>query len=216
VKQRNPFFKFLTGVLKFLVLYQVVIRIVRKLWHFPAPAFIGRFLDSDLRRRMQPPGPIIEHSGIRPGIKVLEIGCGSGSYTTFVARAVGPEGAVCALDIQPKMLEQLAQKLDQPENADLTNITLYEQSAYELPFDDGTFDVVYMVTVLFEIPDRQRALAEIRRVLKPDGKLASSEFLFDPDYPLLITTIKAAQSAGFQVDHVGGNFWAYTARFKTP
>lgn len=215
MKQKNSFLRVLVGMLKSLVLYQIAIRIVRKLWHFPAPAFIGRFLDSDLRRKMQPPGPIIEQSGIRPGIKVLEIGCGSGGYTTFVARAVGPEGEICALDIQPEMLEQLAYKLAQPEYSDITNVTLYEQSAYDLPFDDGTFDVVYMVTVLFEIPDRQRALAEVKRVLKPDGKFSSSEFLFDPDYPLLITTIKAAQSAGFRVDHVGGSFWAYTARFGT-
>ena len=90
----------LLTILGVFTLWQIVIRIARKVWHFPAPAFIGYFLDSDLRRAMQPPEQIIERSGVRAGMKVLEIGCGSGGYTTFVARAVGPEGEVAALDIQ--------------------------------------------------------------------------------------------------------------------
>ncbi len=197
-----------------LALYLAIARIVRKLARFPAPPFIGIFLDSDLRRMMQPPEPIIETSGIRAGMKVLEIGCGSGCYTTHVARAVGEEGEVCALDIQQGMLRQLARKLERPENRDIRNVKLHEQSAYDLPFDDSTFDVVYMITVLPEIPDPVRALAEARRVLKPEGRLALSEFLPDPDYPLLITTIQRGQQAGFEVDAVGGSVWAYTVRLR--
>ena len=86
------------------VTFQIVLRIVRETVHFPAPAFMGRLLDSDLRRAVQQPSTIIARSGIRKGMKVLEVGCGSGAYTTYVARAVGPEGTVYALDIQPGML----------------------------------------------------------------------------------------------------------------
>jgi ubiquinone/menaquinone biosynthesis C-methylase UbiE len=196
-----------------LVLYQVMIRIARKLFRFPAPAFIGRFLDSDLRRALQPSGPIAERSGIREGMHVLEVGCGSGAYTTFVARAVGNTGTVCALDIQLAMLQQLEKKLARPENRDIQNIRLYNKSAYALPFDDQTFDVVYMITVLQEIANPQRALAEAKRVLKPGGKLAVTEFLPDPDYPFRSTTVKIGQAAGFKVDAVLGNLWTYTVRF---
>jgi ubiquinone/menaquinone biosynthesis C-methylase UbiE len=201
-------------VLGILVLYRIVAGIVRKLVHFPAPAFIGAFLDSDLRRALQPPGPLIERSGIREGMTVLDVGCGSGAYTTFVARAVGPRGKVCALDIQAAMLRQLRKKLDRPAYRDIRNVELYQQSAYDLPFADGTFDVVYMVTVLQEIPDPGRALREARRVLKAGGKLAVSEFLPDPDYPLRSTTVKMGQAAGFTVDAVLGSFWTYTVRFN--
>lgn len=55
--------------------------------------------------------------------------------------------------------------------------------AYHLPLPDAGVDLAFMVTVLAEIPDRQRALAELKRVLKPEGLLSITEALFDPDYP---------------------------------
>jgi ubiquinone/menaquinone biosynthesis C-methylase UbiE len=204
---------FLKG-LGIFALYQIALRLIRKVWRFPAPAFIGYFLDSDYRRTLQPPDQIVARSGAQPGMKVLEIGCGSGAYTTFFARAVAPTGEVAALDIQPAMLAQLAAKLAKPENQDIQNIVLHEASAYELPFDDNTLDLVYMITVFQEIPDRDRTLAEVLRVLKPGGLLAITEWIFDPDYPLMSTTVKQGTQAGFAVDAVLGNWWTYTVRFK--
>lgn len=196
-----------------LIFYQIVIRIVRKFVHFPAPAFIGRFLDSDHRRRMQSPDAIIKRSGMKSGMKILEIGCGSGAFTTFIARYVGSKGRVYALDIQPGMLEQLKNKLLKPENRDINNIVLKLASAYDLPFSDNLFDLVYMVSVFQEIPDTANALEEIKRVLKAGGILAISEFFIDPDYPLRSTTIKQGEQGGFKFDGVFGNFWNYTVRF---
>lgn len=211
------FFQYIVQILCyfliFLILWLILIRIIRKLFHFPAPAFIGVFLDSNYRRKIQPPDAIIRRSGIKPGQRVLEIGCGSGAYTTFVARAVGPDGTVEALDIQPAMLKQLEKKLQLPENQDLNNIRTHLASAHELPFEDGSIDLVYMITVLPEIPDQGKALAEIKRVLKPEGILAVSEFLPDPDYPLSKTTTTKGEKAGFVVDGVYGNIWTYTVRF---
>jgi len=203
-------------VLGAFFLYQALIRIIRKLYHFPAPAFIGRFLDSDLRRWMQPPDKIIERSGIKPGMRVIDLGCGSGAFALFIARVVGGGGKVYAVDIQPAMLQQLEGKLAKTENQDIRNIELKQASAYELPFEDGSLDLVYMVTVLQEIPDRGRALREIRRVLKPGGILAVTEFLPDPDYPLRSTTIKICQREGFVLDDNLGNLWTYTVRLKKP
>ena len=206
----------LVVVVGLLLLHQVVMRIVRKLVHFPAPAFIGRGLDSNYRRKLQPPDKIIQRSGIRKGTRVLEVGCGSGAYTTFVARAVGREGRVYALDIQPEMLQQLESKLARPENEDIKNIELVNSSAYELPFDDDSLDLVYMVTVLQEIPDRSKALQQVRRVLKPGGILSVTEWLPDPDYPWKSTTIKIGREAGLVLDEALGNLWHYTARFRKP
>jgi len=206
----------LIAILGLLLLHQVVMRIVRKLVHFPAPAFIGRFLDSNYRRKLQPPDKIIQRSGITKGMRVLEVGCGSGAYTTFVARAVGEEGKVYALDIQPEMLQQLEHKLAKPENEYIKNIELVNSSAYDLPFDDGSLDLVYMVTVLQEIPDRSKALQQVRRVLKPGGVLAVTEWLVDPDYPWKSTTIRLGREAGFHLDEALGNFWQYTVRFRKP
>ena len=203
-------------ILAFPILWLSVAKLIRKLVHFPAPAFIGRLLDSGYRRRIQPPAQLIERSGIKKGMHVLDLGCGSGAFTTFIARAVGEKGRVYALDIQADMLKQLENKLSKPENKDIQNIKLIEGNAYELPFDKGSLDLVNMVTVLQEIPDRNKALQEVKRVLKPGGFLAVTELFPDPDYPWKSTTIKLGEEAGFVVDAVSGNFFNYTVRFRKP
>lgn len=200
-------------ILGILVIYQFVLRLGRRYWKFPAPAFIGIFLDSKQRRIMQPPEKIISRSGINSGMTVLEIGCGSGAFTTDVARVVGNGGIVYALDIEIKMLKQVANKLNRVENNDIQNIRLIQASAYALPFSKEFFDVVYMVAVFQEIPDKERALKEINRVLKDNGILSISEFIVDPDYPLKSTTIKMIQKAGFKLNKISGNFFNYTITF---
>jgi ubiquinone/menaquinone biosynthesis C-methylase UbiE len=131
-----------------------------------------------------------------------------------VARAVGKRGKVEALDIQKEMLAQLEQKLSQPENRDIGNVCTHLGSAYELPFDDGALDLVYTIAVLQEIPDKQKALEEVRRVLKPGGILAATELFQDPDYPLMSTTIRDGATAGLHLQATEGNFWYYTVRFE--
>ena len=206
--------KIILIILGAFCLYQILSRSIRKVFHFPAPAFIGFFLDSDLRRWVQPPSQLIERSGIKPGMTVIDLGCGSGAFTTFVARVVGKQGKVYAVDIQPAMLKQLERKLAKPENQDITNIELKQASAYELPFENESIDLVYLVTVLQEVPDRGRALREMRRVLKSGGVLAVTELLPDPDYPWRSTTIKLGQREGFVQEASLGHFWNYTVRFR--
>jgi ubiquinone/menaquinone biosynthesis C-methylase UbiE len=206
--------KILLKTLGFFVLLQIALRIIKRFYAFSPPAFMGPFLDSDFRRKLQPPDKLIKRSGITEGMRILEVGCGSGAFTTFAAKSSGIKGEVYALDIQPKMLMQLQKKLSRPENRDIKNIKLVEGDAHKLPFDDNSFDLVYTVTVLQELPDRNRALKEMKRVLKPGGILAVTEFLPDPDYPLKSTTIKLGEEAGFILDKVEGSLWNYTVRFK--
>ncbi|UCH51286.1 MAG: methyltransferase domain-containing protein, partial [Chloroflexota bacterium] len=111
---------------------------------------------------------------------------------------------------------QLERKLSKPENRDISNIKLIEGNAYELPFENGSLDMVNMVTVLQEVPDRNKALQEAKRVLKRGGILAVTELFPDPDYPWKSTTIKLGSGAGFVVDEISGNFFNYTVRFKKP
>ncbi|MCX6006362.1 MAG: class I SAM-dependent methyltransferase [Chloroflexi bacterium] len=203
-------------IVAFLILWQLVIRIVRSYAKFPAPAFISTFLDSDFRKMQQPPAKVIACSGIKPGMKVLEIGCGSGAFTIEAARAVGQQGKVYALDIQEDMLDKLRTKLARPGNSDIQNIEIINRSAYELPLEDNSLDLAFMVTVLQEIPDKQRALAQIKRVLKPAGILAVSELLPDPDYPWRSTTQRMLSKAGLIFEASYGNLWSYTVRFRKP
>lgn len=191
-------------------------RIVDKRHRSPVPAFVGRLLDSGIRRWVQPPDKIIERSGIEPGMTVLDLGCGSGAFTTLLARVVGALGKVYAVDIQHGMLRQLERKLAKAGNQDIRNVDLKKASAYKLPFEDKVLDLVFMVAALQEIFDRGRALREVMRVLKPGGILAVTEFLPDTDYPRRSATIKLCQDEGFVPDDNLGNFWNYTVRFRKP
>jgi ubiquinone/menaquinone biosynthesis C-methylase UbiE len=72
-----------------------------------------------------------------------------------------------------------------------------------------------MVTVLAEIPDRARALAELRRVLKPGGTLSVSELLLDPDCPRRQTEIRWCEAAGFRLTSAYGGLLEHTASFAS-
>lgn len=197
-----------------LILWQIIIRILAKIFPFPAPFFIGPLLNSRLRKIIQPPQQLIKRSGIQKGMQVLDLGCGSGAFTLDIVRTVGETGGVYAVDIQPQMLKQLKNKLAKPENRNIKNIKLKIANADTLPFTNNFFDLVNMVTVLPEIPDKPKALGEIRRVLKPKGVLAVTELLGDPHYPLKSTTIEICTNQGFIVDQVAGHFWNYTVKFR--
>jgi SAM-dependent methyltransferase len=94
------------------------------------------------------------------GKSVLEVGCGSGMGLAYLrekaARAVGGE-------YTPALLEEARGHLPDTE--------LVRLDAQELPFPDGSFDVVLMLEMIYYVPDPERALDEARRVLKPGGKL---------------------------------------------
>jgi ubiquinone/menaquinone biosynthesis C-methylase UbiE len=196
-----------------VVLCLILFRIIKKFVHIPASAYVGYYLDSPMRKKLQPPHLLIQRSRIKDGTHVLEIGCGSGAYTLPVARAVGRTGKVFGLDIQRDMLKQLRKKLSKLANEDIDTIELLAGGAYNLPFKDNSLDLVIMITVLPEIPDRLKVLRETERVIKQGGILAVTEFLPDPDYPWRSTTIKLGKSAGFELDESSGNLLNYTVRF---
>jgi ubiquinone/menaquinone biosynthesis C-methylase UbiE len=123
-------------------------------------------------------------------------------------------GEVYALDIKPGVLQRLQNKLVKSEHQELDNVHPINENACQLPFKDELFDLVLMISVLQEIADQQKALAEVRRVLKPNGIFAVTEVMVDPDYPLKRTTIRTGEKAGFTVDQFSGNIWEYTVCFR--
>jgi len=189
-------------------------RLDHKLRSRPAPPWLGWLLRSSFRQFLQSPHSVVRRSGIRPGTKVLELGCGSGCFTMEASMAVGEEGRVYAVDLQKGMLRHLQRRLAGNGYCHLENVELVQAGAYCLPFDHGSLDMTLLVTVLPEIPDRVRALGEVHRVLRPGGILAVTEFLPDPDYPLRSTTIRTCERAGFVLDSSEGNLWSYTVRFR--
>ncbi|MCL7453722.1 MAG: class I SAM-dependent methyltransferase [Anaerolineae bacterium] len=144
-------------------------------------------------------------------MRVLEVGPGNGRYTLATARRVGQDGQVVAVDIEPKMVERVRSRAGAEG---VTNVEARLADVYGLPFDNGSFDAAYMIAVIGEIPDPDRAMREFYRVLRPGGTLAFSELLLDPDYPLASTLVRRAGAAGFRLRERIGGLWHYTLVFE--
>ncbi len=200
----------LVSLLGFLLVLHTIVRIVRKIYKFPMPEFAAKIIDNPLRRRIQPPAAMPIRHGIKEGMKVMEVGPGNGTYTIATARAVGDAGQVITIDIEPKMIDRVKKRI---QEEGITNIEARVADVYDLPFEDGVFDLVYMIAVIGEIPTPERAVREFQRVLKSGGRLAFSELLMDPDYPLAQTLVRLADTAGFQLKDKLGGFGSYTLVF---
>jgi len=147
----------------------------------------------------------------RPGERLLEIGPGIGIHAVPVASSVRPDGRLDVFDVQQAMLDDLMQRA---RTAGLTNVTPQRGEASTLPYGDGTFDGAYLVGVLGEIPDELQALRELRRVLKPTGRLVIGEVFFDPDFVRFGALTARAAEARFAFERKLGSSLSYLARFR--
>lgn len=164
------------------------------------------------RSRVQPPSMLVEAISCRPGMTIIEIGCGSGFYTVEVAKAIQPDGRVYAVDIQEGMLEKLRNRMEREGVENI--IPILADAEGNIPLDDGTADAVFSVAVLPEIPNPVKALTQIKRLMTDDGVFADSEVLFDPDYPLKRTVVKWARQAGLVLDRRISRRLSYVLVFK--
>ena len=155
----------------------------------------------------------IRHLDLRPGLDVLDVGCGPGRLTIPIAHAVGPKGAVTAIDIQVGMLEEAGNR---SRSANLTNIRFLQIGAGEGKLEHNQFDRAVMVTVLGEIPDRNAALEEIFLALKPGGFLVIEETIRDPHFQTRGTVRKLAAAAGFNEREFSGSRFSYTITLGKP
>ena len=105
---------------------------------------------------------------LRRGMRVLDVGCGPGSITRGLAERVAPGEAV-GLDLSRETLDAARQEA---AARGLDNLRYEEGSVYELPFADGSFDVAYAHQVFQHLRERDAALREILRVLRPGGLVA--------------------------------------------
>ena len=110
---------------------------------------------------------------LRPGLALLDLGCGPGTISTGLAKAVAP-GELHGVDIEASQIE-LARAVANANGND--NATFHVADIVDLPFEDGFFDVVTCHNVLMHIPDTDAVFAEITRVLKPGGIVACREMI---------------------------------------
>jgi SAM-dependent methyltransferase len=103
---------------------------------------------------------------VRPGERVLDVGCGSGFYAEELLAEVGPEGSVVGVDVSPQMLAVAAKRCER-----FPNVAFHEGEATALPVEEASFDAALCVQVLEYVPDATAALAQMRRALRPGGRV---------------------------------------------
>ena len=117
---------------------------------------------------------VVDLAGLKPGESVLDVGCGTGTLAITAKQRVGPKGRVCGIDASPEMIKKACKKT-RKAGVDI----VFENAAVDkLPFADATFDSVLSTVMLHHLPDesRRECISEIRRVLKPGGRLLAVDF----------------------------------------
>lgn len=108
------------------------------------------------------------------GMHLLDVGCGSGHFVRELARAVGPSGRILGIDVSDDQLTVARENC-----ADYPVVELLNADVCELPMEDGSLDAVSSIQTLEYVPSVDRALSEIRRALKPGGRVAFVSVLWD-------------------------------------
>lgn len=175
------------------------------------PHEMSFILELGWRNLLLSPPELVKRLPLTKNSRVLEVGAGSGFYSLAVAEAVR-EGKLELLDLQEEMLGKARQKM---ESAGLKNVgyTLAKGDG-RIPFDDGSFDVVFMVTVLGEVKDQESLIREICRLLRTHGVLSVSEHLPDPDFVSSGKLRGLLENNGFRFKRRFGQSWAYTANYE--
>ena len=113
---------------------------------------------------------LLRTAALQPGEQVLDVACGTGVIARLAAERVGPTGSVTGIDVAPDMIEVAKATAATPAPP----IDWHVGDATSLPFPDGSFDAVLCQMGLMFIPDRVAAVREMRRVVKPGGRVVVS------------------------------------------
>lgn len=163
------------------------------------PWWLGYFLASPLRRLYQDPRAILR-PWVSEGMTVLEPGPGMGFFTLELARMVGPNGRVVAVDVEPRMLEALVRRA---RRAGLdARVEVREAKGATLGVDDleGKVDFVLAFAVVHELPSAAAFFVQARRVLKAGGRMLVAEPRHHVSEAALGETVMLAEKAGFARD----------------
>jgi ubiquinone/menaquinone biosynthesis C-methylase UbiE len=169
-------------------------------------------LDLAVRKLIQNPTRILGPF-IRPGMTVLDFGCGPGFFTVAAARMVGPNGKVFAADLQDGMLDIVKRKI---ALADLDRIVTLHKC---LPDRIGLAEHVDLILVFYalhEVPDQQAALLEMKSLLKPGGKILVVEPKFHVSKAAFLSLVGVMTGLGFDIGETTKIFLSRTAVLTVP
>jgi ubiquinone/menaquinone biosynthesis C-methylase UbiE len=165
------------------------------------PWWIGYFLMNPLRRFAHNPLKILSPY-VNPGMTVLELGPGMGFFTIDLARLVGPNGKVIAVDIQPRMLKAIEKRASKAGLLDRIEMRLGGDDTSWANSLTGRVDFALAFFMLHEVPDVQGILGFVRSTLKTGGQLLIAEPKMHVSACDYADTVAAARKAGFEIiDH---------------
>jgi predicted methyltransferase len=132
----------------------------------------NRAADESRREKWQKVDAIFAEMGIRPGAIVADVGAGDGFFTSRLARAVGTNGRVFAVDIDDAAMDRLRKRLQEDG---IENVTIVKGTTDDPKLPERTLDAALIVNAYHEMEQHQSILAGLRRALKPDGRLVIVE-----------------------------------------
>lgn len=130
-------------------------------------------LNSEERRKLLAPHETLTRLGYKKGDTMADIGCGTGLFTLPAAELSLPGTKIYAIDISQEMLNEV---ISQAEKENLQNIIPVKSEEYDSKLEDEIADFVLMCTVLHEVDDKPRLLAEATRICRSGGTIAVIEF----------------------------------------
>jgi ubiquinone/menaquinone biosynthesis C-methylase UbiE len=152
-------------------------------------------LDSSLRRRLQNPLKFL-NTYIKRGMKILDLGCGTGFCTFDIAQLLNGEGEVVAADLQQGMLNILSNKAEYAKYKNL--IKLHRCNENSIGLQNEKFDFILVFYVFHEMPEHNKVLQEIKSLLNPEGKVLMVEPKFHVNKNEFQKTKEQIREKGFR------------------
>ncbi|XXT24011.1 methyltransferase domain-containing protein [Sorangium sp. So ce429] len=137
-----------------------------------AEEWVARF-EGPERDAWQKPASVVAAMQIAPGMRVADLGAGTGYFLPHLSRAVGPTGAVVGLDIEPDMVRYMAERATRER---LANVTARQVRPDDPGLEPGSVDRILVVDTWHHIPDRPAYAAKLKATLRPDGAVVIVDF----------------------------------------
>ncbi|MDP3565346.1 MAG: class I SAM-dependent methyltransferase [Methanoregula sp.] len=153
-------------------------------------------LDNVFRRFFQNPAKILNRY-IRPGMTVIDIGCGPGTFALAMAEMIGENGTVIATDVQSEMLQYAKKKSDR---SGLSSRITWHQNSPDCLGIEQKADFVLSFHMVHEVPDQDRFLREVFSIIKSGGKYLVAEPVFHVSELAFSKTLENAARAGFMIE----------------
>lgn len=169
------------------------------------PWWMGYVLASPLRKLAHNPETILKPH-VRPGMRLLDVGCAMGFYSLPMARLAGPAGRVVCVDLQERMLVSLERRARKAGLLDRIEMRVCGVDSLNLNDVTEPFDFALLFAVAHEVPDPPSLFGELHAALRPGGTILFAEPKGPVSRSAFDRSLSAAQEKGFQTAD-GSSIW---------